>query len=206
MPPERDAKQPIAIIGMGMRLPGKVSTAEDFWKLLVSKENPRCRVPESRYNVDGFYGPQSHKEGVATEHGYFLEDVNFKAYDASFFGGTSSESQTADPQQRLLLQVVWECIENAGATSLRGSNTGVYVGCYGEDWNQLVHQDIQSSSVYRVLNTSDFILSNRISYQYDLRGPRQVDVTLLGVKHADTHFANPRNTLASPFALLALPQ
>lgn len=172
MSSENDPLPPIAIIGMGMRLPGGVSTGEDFWNLIVNKQDARCRVPLDRYNTDGFSSAKSRKETVATEYGYFLKDVNYKTFDTSFFDVNHHEVQMMDPQQRLLLEVVWECIENAGVTNLQGSKTAVYVGSYGEDWNQLVHQDTQSCSVYRVLNTSDFIMSNAISYHFDLRGPR----------------------------------
>lgn len=169
---ERDPFRPIAIIGMGMRLPGNVATAEDFWDFLINKKDGRCRVPKTRYNADGFMGQNSKKETIATEYGYFLQDVNLKAFDTSFFKGNRVETPMMDPQQRLLLEVVWECMENAGQANLAGTNTGVYVGSYGEDWNQLVHQDTQGSNVYRVLNSSDFILSNRISKEFDLQGPR----------------------------------
>lgn len=167
----RDPVKPIAIIGMGMRLPGGVSTVDDFWRLLISKQDGRCRAPESRYNVDGFRG-DSQRENVATEYGYFLAEANLKAIDTTFFSGNRAEALMADPQQRILMGVVWECIESAGAVNLHGSNTGVYIGNFGEDWHQLVHQDTQSSGPFRVSNTSDFIIANKISYQYDLRGPR----------------------------------
>lgn len=167
---EMDASKPIAIVGMGMRLPGGISTADDFWELLINKKSGRCRVPETRYNVEGFRG-DSCKENVATEYGHFLQDVNLKAYDMSFFPNNPTEAAMADPQLRILLEVVWECMENAGMASLGGTKTGVYVGCFGEDWQQIVHQDTLEPSVFRV-NASEFVLSNKISHQFDLRGPR----------------------------------
>ncbi|KAK5996225.1 Highly reducing polyketide synthase gloL [Cladobotryum mycophilum] len=189
MSPKREPAEPIAIIGMGMRLPGGISTAKDFWELLINKKDARCRVPENRYNLQGFFSDKSRKETVATEYGYFLEDVNLKAYDTSFFSANQYETQMMDPQQRLLLEVVWECIENAGVTSLQGTNTGVYVGSYGEDWNNVVHQDTQTSGIYRVLNTADFILSNRISYQFDLRGPSVTVRTACSAAMTGLHMA-----------------
>jgi hypothetical protein len=60
--------EPIAIIGCGMRLPGKVDNAEALFDFLDEKREGRCRVPADRYNIDAFYA--SNKNGhVGTEHG-----------------------------------------------------------------------------------------------------------------------------------------
>lgn len=82
MGPTSGPTKPIAIIGMGIRLRGGVSTGEDFWKMIMSKKNGRCRVPESRYNLEGFRG-ESPKEDVVTEYNHFLQDVSLKACDTS---------------------------------------------------------------------------------------------------------------------------
>jgi acyl transferase domain-containing protein len=60
--------EPIAIIGCGMRLPGKVDNADALFDFLDEKREGRCRVPADRYNIDAFYA--SNKNGhVGTEHG-----------------------------------------------------------------------------------------------------------------------------------------
>ena len=162
---------PIAIIGIGMRLPGDISTADEFWDMLINKKDGLCPVPESRYNVGGFYKGRPGRTGLATSNGYFLGDeVNLKAFDTSFFQSNNIEVQTMDPQQRLLLEVVWECIENAGQ-NLQGTDTGVYIGSFGEDWQNLINRDPYNSNSYRLLGTQDFMLSNIVSHKLDLRGP-----------------------------------
>lgn len=103
---------PIAIVGMAMRLPGGVKTEGDFWDLLLNKNDGLCRVPENRYNVNGFYH-DSKSHFVKTKHGYFLQD-DPAHFDTKFFGLSSWEAGRLDPQQRLLLEVVWECMEGAG--------------------------------------------------------------------------------------------
>lgn len=169
----QNANQPVAIIGMGVRLPGGISSDGEFWKFLINKQSGRQRVPKSRYNINGFHHAKSGKENVSATHGYFLDDrdVNLKAIDSSFFVLGRGEMEAMDPQQRLLLEVMWECIESAGQTNLEGSKTGVYVGSYGEDWNHLKHHDTQDTDSYRPLGTGDFALSNALSYHFDLRGP-----------------------------------
>ncbi|PHH63651.1 hypothetical protein CDD81_5632 [Ophiocordyceps australis] len=161
---------PIAIVGIGLRLPGSLSTTKDFWDFLLSKKDGRCRVPKDRYNVDAFRGPG--RDQVASEYGYFLKDTNLRAFDVGFFSLSQSEAAMLDPQQRLLLEVVWECMENAGQTNWQGTDIGCFVGSYGQDWHDMISLDTQSSSIYRITGNSDFVLSNRISYEFDLKGPR----------------------------------
>jgi acyl transferase domain-containing protein len=65
-----------------------------------------------------------------------------------------------------------ECFENAGETGWRGKDVGVYIGSFGEDWNDIQHHDRHDLNLYKLGGTSDFVLANRISYEYDLKGPR----------------------------------
>ncbi len=165
--------EPIAIIGMAMRLPGGVHDAESFWDLLINKRHGRCRVPADRYNIDAWYG--AGKPGyVGTEYGYFLEDLNLANMDATFWSMTKHEAELMDPQQRLLLEVVYECLENAGAKNWRGQNIGCYVGTFGEDWLDMDGKDSQNTHMYRLTGYADFITANRVSYEFDFKGPRCV--------------------------------
>ncbi|GAB1201010.1 hypothetical protein APSETT444_010394 [Aspergillus pseudonomiae] len=160
---------PIAIVGMGMRLPGGVSSGTEFWNFLVNKRDGLCRVPETRYNVDAFYD-EAREGAVRTKHGYFLEQ-DIVQLDIGFFEISKPEAEKLDPQQRLLLEVVWECMENAGQTNWQGTNIGCFVGVFGEDWLDLLSKDTQQHDRYRVMSAGDFALSNRVSYEYDLTGP-----------------------------------
>jgi hypothetical protein len=163
---------PIAIVGMAMRLPGGVRDTDSFWDLLANKKDGRCRVPKDRYNIDAFYSPYGKKGMVSVDDGYFLEDLDLYALDESFFSILQFEAETVDPQQRVLLEVVWECMENAGQTNWRGSNIGCFVGSFGEDWLDMAAKDTQNFGIYRISGSCDFMLSNRVSYEYDLKGPR----------------------------------
>lgn len=160
---------PIAIVGMGMRLPGGVSSGKEFWDFLINKRDGHCPVPESRYNIEGFY--DENREGsIRTKYAYFLQH-DITQLDTGFFGMSKVEAGKLDPQQRLLLEVVWECMENAGQTDWRGKNIGCYVGVFGEDWLDLQAKDTQLHDRYRVMSSGDFALSNRVSFEYDLQGP-----------------------------------
>ena len=85
---------------------------------------------------------------------------------------TPAEAEQVDPNQRLLLEVVQEAFESSGETEWRGKNIGTYVGMFSEDCQDLQHKDTHEYNPYRVLGGLDFALPNRISYEYDLRGPR----------------------------------
>lgn len=165
---------PIAIVGMAMRLPGGIRDAESFWNLLVNRRDGRCRVPKNRYNIDGFYSPYGKNGMITVDQGYFLEDLDLYGLDESFFSIAQFEADTVDPQQRVLLEVVWECMENAGQTNWRGSNIGCFVGSFGDDWLDMASKDTQNIAIYRLSGSCDFMLSNRVSYEYDLKGPRHV--------------------------------
>ncbi|KID87248.1 Beta-ketoacyl synthase [Metarhizium guizhouense ARSEF 977] len=161
---------PIAIIGMGFRLPGGISSDSEYWDLLVNKKNGRCRVPATRYNVDGFSGGKTQTQSLATEYGYFLQ-TEISKIDMSFFLMKPAEATVSDPQLRLLMEVAWECMESAGQThKLVGSDTGVFVGVFGEDWHNMLHRDDLMTNTYRVLSAGDYALSNMLSHQYDLKG------------------------------------
>ncbi|KAL8836758.1 MAG: hypothetical protein Q9170_002787 [Blastenia crenularia] len=138
-----EAPPPIAICGMGMRLPGGVNGENDFWDLLINKKSGRSIVPEDRYNVEAFYSPTGGPGTVKTKHGYFLKQVDLQHLDASFFSMNKTEVERLDPQQRLLLEVVWECMENAGQVGWRGKQIGCYVGVFGEDWLDMGAKDTQ---------------------------------------------------------------
>jgi acyl transferase domain-containing protein len=164
--------EPMAIIGMAMRLPGRVHNGEDFWNLLVQKKDGLCDVPKDRFNISGFLDKSGRPGTIRTEKGYFLDDVAIQQFDPAVFPIPRAELERLDPSQRELLQLAYECMENAGVSSWRGSNLGCYIGCFGEDWQDLNAKTTQHKGGYRGTGYGDFVLSNRISYEFDLRGPR----------------------------------
>ncbi|KKA28074.1 hypothetical protein TD95_004875 [Thielaviopsis punctulata] len=157
---------PVAVVGLGLRLPGGVSTTDDLWSLLINKRDARSPVPASRWNAEGW------SNNTASGYGYFLdEEVSLKKFDSSMFSMNRTELEALDPRQKLLLEVVWECMENAGQKDWRGSRTGVFVGNFGQDWMEITARDPLMKGAFRVYNGADFYLSNRISYEYNLSGP-----------------------------------
>ncbi len=171
---EQYAHEPIAIVGMGCRLPGNIHTPEDFWKLLQSGTDAITEVPSERWNVADFYDPDPSKPGkMYARHGGFLERVD--EFDAAFFGISPKEALFLDPQQRLLLEVTWEALENANisATDLAQSQTGVFVGIGQNDYGYLAVQPgfIQSLNAYYGTGNGHCFAPGRLSYFLGVQGP-----------------------------------
>ncbi|KAI4284877.1 MAG: hypothetical protein L6R38_001086 [Xanthoria sp. 2 TBL-2021] len=163
---------PIAICGMALRLPGGSASPEEFWDFLINKGDGRSRVPESRYNISAYYRTDNRPGAIASEYGYFLdESVKLGAFDSSRFSLSRAELGYADPQQRRLLEVVREAFDDAGDISFRGKAIGCYVGNMGEDWGEMMNRDPLSHGANRIDGYNDWMLSNRISYEFGLQGP-----------------------------------
>ncbi|KAJ3464711.1 hypothetical protein MRS44_009497 [Fusarium solani] len=166
--------KPMAIIGMAMRLPGSVRSGDDLWDLLSTKKSGLCDIPKNRFNADGFYDPARGPGTIPVKKGYFLHDVQIEEFDTNVFPIPKMELERLDPAQRQLLQVAYECIENAGGTSWRGSRTGCYIGEFGEDYADSSARESQQRGNLRYTGLADFAIANRVSYELDLRGPSMV--------------------------------
>lgn len=101
-------------------------------------------------------------------------------FDAGFFGIVPKVAEEIDPQGRILLETTWEALIDAGVNpqSLRGSNTGVYVGytsvAMPDGVPQMIQEDIQSSKVESLLwfqGGSKAFYANRVSFVFDFHGP-----------------------------------
>ncbi|KAJ2896892.1 putative polyketide synthase [Zalerion maritima] len=178
--PSSPANDPIAICGMALRLPGGIHSPSSFWDLLVTGGDARGPVPASRYSSLGFSDALGAKYGdIKTKQGYFLSDPSesedgdsLGRFDAGMFSVSRAEVERMDPQQRILLEVVRECLEDAGEVNYRGKGVGCYVGTFGDNWLELSGKETQHDRVgYMVLGSGDLMISNRVSYEYDFRGP-----------------------------------
>ena len=61
-------------------------------------------------------------------------------------------------------------IAGIALTTIRGTQTGVYVGAAQIDYASLLCKDIDDIPVYQATGTSANSLANRISYIFDLKG------------------------------------
>jgi myxalamid-type polyketide synthase MxaC len=171
---ERSQTEPIAVIGIGCRFPGKANDPETFWKLLQNGLDAIREVPPERYDVNTFYDPRPGTPGkMYVRHGAFLEDID--QFDAQFFGISPREAACLDPHQRLLLEVSWEALENSGyaPASLKNSRTGLFIGLCLNEYIQLLRNsgDAAAQQIYAGTGNGLSFASGRLSYVLGLQGP-----------------------------------
>jgi phthiocerol/phenolphthiocerol synthesis type-I polyketide synthase D len=164
--------EPVAVVGIGCRLPGDVVGPESFWELLLAGTDAIGDLPDGRWDRMTPPGPGSAAVAAGTpRHGGFLTDV--AAFDAEHFGISPHEAVLMDPQQRILLEVTWEALQHGGIDpdSLRGSATGVFIGMCGNEYARLTTADLVDVEAYTSTGAGLSIAANRLSYLFDLRGP-----------------------------------
>ncbi len=169
---EARAREPVAIVGMGCRLPGSVATPAEYWALLREGRSGIVEVPADRWDVDAFYDADPKAVGkMYTRHGGFLDRID--EFDAAFFGIAPREASALDPQHRLLLECAWEALEDAGESPDRlvNSATGVYVGITTSDYARLSRGATAESDVYSASGTALNAAAGRLSFALGLQGP-----------------------------------
>ena len=156
---------------MGCRFPGGATDPEKLWTLLAEGRNCWTDVPMTRFNECAFQdanvsGSQNHRGG------HFVTQ-NLVAFDADFFNISPMEANAMDPQQRILLETTYEALDNSGLTvdHIRGSRTGVYMATFTHDYERNIYKDFSNLPKYHLTGSGAAIVSNRISYVFDLEGP-----------------------------------
>ena len=184
--------EPIAVVGMGMRFPGGVTNAKEYWKLLENGVDAITDIPKERYDVDALYDADPNTPGkITVKQGGFIDNVDL--FDVSFFDISPVELENVDPQQRVLLEATHEAFENAGINvlDLKDSNTGVFMGVANNDYQSKHFR----SGDYKLINPYSFTGSTisanagRISYLMGLQGPSVTMDTACSSSLVATHLA-----------------
>jgi phthiocerol/phenolphthiocerol synthesis type-I polyketide synthase B len=191
---EKADTEPIAVVGIGCRLPGGVNNADEYWKLLQDGANGVIRVPLDRWDADEYYSDDHTVPGtICNREGGFLTSWQPDEFDAEFFSIAPREAAAMDPQQRLLLEVAWEALENAGINprALRGTQTSVFVGMTTNDYyhsfaGKLRRQDIDP---YVPFGNAPNFAAGRLSYFLGVRGPAVVSDTACSSSLVSIHLA-----------------
>ncbi len=161
--PAFPAFEPVAIVGMAVRMP-EADSVEALHALLSEGRDLVGPPPAERLALGGLdpaagYGRMSALRGI-------------EEFDREFFGITPAEAEAMDPHQRLTLQLACTAVENAGyrVSSLRGGACGVFLAAPSPGYAKLVGD----SDVLTLLGTQPSALAGRVSYLLGLHGPAVV--------------------------------
>ncbi|KAF4595806.1 putative polyketide synthase [Ophiocordyceps camponoti-floridani] len=167
---QKPIEEPIAVVGVACRFPGGANSPSKLWDLLCEKRDVQQTI--SRFNVDGFYDDNGEKSGCTNAKKAYLLSEDIRLFDAAFFRTSPHEAESMDPQQRILLETVYEATEDAGIPlKPDGSNVAVYVGNMTGDYHEMLLRDPQHLPKYMATGTARSILSNRVSYFFNWKGP-----------------------------------
>ncbi|KAI0886112.1 ketoacyl-synt-domain-containing protein [Annulohypoxylon maeteangense] len=168
-----DAMEPIAVVGLGCRFPGNATSPVALWDMLREGQSAWSEIPQERMNVASYFHPSGNRQGTVPFMSAHFIDEDVRVFDTSFFSIPADEARAIDPQQRILLEVSVEALDSAGVDrdAIRKSDTGVWVGSFVKDYEQIVLRDPDDSPKYGATGNGIAIMSNRISYFLDVNGP-----------------------------------
>ncbi|MDR3491852.1 MAG: SDR family NAD(P)-dependent oxidoreductase [Gammaproteobacteria bacterium] len=163
----------IAIIGMQAYLPGS-DDLQTFWNHLIAGDDLVTEVPSERWDWHHNYG-DAKKDSTKSNSkwGGFLSSVD--QFDASFFNLSAREANLMDPQHRLFLEVVWQTLEDAGYNPLTISkeSVGLFAGVEFSEYHTLISKADKDFHGFVATGNSHSMLTNRVSYFLNLKGPSE---------------------------------
>ncbi|MEV7171529.1 beta-ketoacyl synthase N-terminal-like domain-containing protein [Streptomyces sp. NPDC093224] len=188
---------PIAVIGMGCRLPG-AADPEQFWEVLLAGRDLVTEVPADRWDVSSLYSPDGGPGRSQSKWGGFLDDAAL--FDPEFFGFDAEAARHLDPLARKALEVSVECLRDAGyrEDEVRGGAVGVFVGT--RTGNHRAH--LQPPGRPYIAGVNQNFVAAHISHFLDLTGPNLVVDSACSSSLVTIHLA--ARSLASGESSMAL--
>ncbi|XP_078579389.1 putative polyketide synthase 1 [Branchiostoma floridae x Branchiostoma japonicum] len=162
---------PVAIVGIGCRMPGGTTSPEKFWDVISEGRNVITEVPPERWSLDVYHSTDPHQSGThVTRRAGFVDGIDM--FDHTFFKISPREAAMMDPQQRHLLEVSYETFEDAGIVPEKVlESCGVFVGIGMSDYAMGLSPDRHLFNSYANTGLEHSLAANRISYVFNLKGP-----------------------------------
>ncbi|WP_281403263.1 type I polyketide synthase [Crossiella cryophila] len=164
--------EPIAIVGLGCRLPGGIGSPGQLWDALLGEVDAIGPVPADRWNADAWFDQDVAQPGkMTTRRGGFLDDI--AGFDAAFFRMSPAEAEHTDPQQRITLEVAWSALEDARIVpaGLTGTRTGVFLGTMWQEYQLATGADPNATASHSAVGWDTSIVPARVAYALGLQGP-----------------------------------
>ncbi|MFJ1652738.1 amino acid adenylation domain-containing protein [Streptomyces sp. NPDC088337] len=154
--PER-ADEPVAVVGMAVRLPGADDLAS-FWDLIVTGRRGIEHFPAT----DGRTGARSQMAGLL-------------AFDPGRFTISPHEARLMDPQQRHLLMNCVEALAHAGLGDPAGRRVGIIASCGENTYYPKLLREADPGALpdtFRLAQHQDKdFLATKAAYHLGLTGP-----------------------------------
>jgi acyl transferase domain-containing protein/acyl carrier protein len=168
--------QPVAIIGLGARLPGAWDAAQ-FWDNLIEGRESVTFSSRDELLRAGVPAPVAdHPSFVPAE----MQIPGFDEIDAGLFGLTPREARLADPQFRLFLEVCHAALENAGYDPFDVPGPAAVFGSTGTPTYLFEHVNVNRDPLNQaqvaLLNNADY-LATQVAYRLNLSGPAMTVMT-----------------------------
>uniref|UniRef100_UPI0031CF106E beta-ketoacyl synthase N-terminal-like domain-containing protein n=1 Tax=Streptomyces hawaiiensis TaxID=67305 RepID=UPI0031CF106E len=125
-------RQPVAIVGMAVTLPGACDLAA-YWHNLVTGADAISEVPKARWDADTYYDPDGRRglDGVYCRRGGFVDGLDaLAAFDPTAFGLMPDSVPGTEPDQLIALRTAAAALADAGEAALPEdrSRVGVVLG------------------------------------------------------------------------------
>ena len=170
-------EEEIAVIGMSAQYP-QAEDVNTYWQNILNGIDSVEEVPSDYLDTDKNYSPNKELNKSYCKWAGILKKK--AAFDPLFFNISPKEASSMNPQQRLVLQEGWKAIEDAGYNpkSFSDENVGIYIGAEPANY------------VYKSFTgASDALVSSRLSYYLNLKGPAMVINTACSSSAVAIHIA-----------------
>ncbi|SHO44480.1 amino acid adenylation domain-containing protein [Anaerocolumna xylanovorans] len=166
----KEFENKIAVIGMSCVLPG-APDKETLWENLAAGISSITEIPKERFDVTGYYSENGNENTTNSKWGGFIKEIDL--FDAGYFGISEYEATLMDPQQKVCLEETCKALEDSGYSlkNVNGKRIGVFIGARQGDYKDIIREQGIEASGYSFMGADSAIISARISYLLDLKGP-----------------------------------
>ncbi|CDI75658.1 Soraphen polyketide synthase A, related, related [Eimeria praecox] len=163
------ARCSVAVTALACRFPPKARRESEFWDALQAGQDCIHHIPLTRFD------PWKYRDSdVEASNKLYVNDAgiypDMALFDNASFNISIAEAQLMDPHQRVLLEVCHEAI----ASDLQENSildAAIVVGCCNNDWAREACTSNQAAKSLTGTGGAASIVSNRLSYVFNLHGP-----------------------------------